>query len=87
VEGEGRRAPLAPDRIDMLEPGDVLVVDVGGNIEAGGIIGDNLAYYIWKKTGAGFVIDGAIRTSKALPPSTWLGTSEERRRRRSATSW
>jgi regulator of RNase E activity RraA len=47
--------------IDMLEQGDVLVVDVGGNIAAGGIIGDNLAYYIWKKTGAGFVIDGAIR--------------------------
>ena len=47
--------------IDMLGPGDVLVVDVGGNIGAGGIIGDNLAYYIWKTTGAGFVIDGAIR--------------------------
>ena len=47
--------------IDMLQPGDVLVVDVGGSIGAGGIIGDNLAYYIWKTTGAGFVIDGAIR--------------------------
>jgi len=52
--------------IDMLEPGDVLVVDVGGNIEAGGIIGDNLAYYIWKKTGAGFVIDGAIRDLEGI---------------------
>ena len=47
--------------IDMLGPGDVFVVDVGGSIAAGGIIGDNLAYYIWKTTGAGFVIDGAIR--------------------------
>jgi len=47
--------------IDMLGPGDVFVVDVGGDVAAGGIIGDNLAYYIWKTTGAGFVIDGAIR--------------------------
>lgn len=47
--------------IDMLGPGDVFVVDVGGNVGAGGIIGDNLSYYIWKTTGAGFVIDGAIR--------------------------
>ncbi len=47
--------------IDMLQPGDVFVVDAGGDLAAGGIIGDNLAYYIWKTTGAGFVIDGAIR--------------------------
>jgi len=47
--------------IDMLQSGDVLVLDAGGNVGAGGIIGDNLAYYIWKTTGAGFVIDGAIR--------------------------
>jgi 4-hydroxy-4-methyl-2-oxoglutarate aldolase len=52
--------------IDLLEPGDVLVVDVGGSIAAGGIIGDNLAYYIWKKTGAGFVIDGAIRDLEGI---------------------
>ncbi len=47
--------------IDMLQPGDVLVIDCGGSTAFGGIIGDNLAYYIWKKTGAGFVIDGDIR--------------------------
>lgn len=52
--------------IDMLERGDVLVVDVGGSVAAGGIIGDNLAYYIWKKTGAGFVIDGAIRDLEGI---------------------
>ena len=33
---------------------------------AGGIIGDNLAYYIWKTTGAGFVIDGAIRDLEGI---------------------
>jgi 4-hydroxy-4-methyl-2-oxoglutarate aldolase len=47
--------------LDMLQAGDVFVVDVGGNTDAGGIVGNNLAYYIWKKTGAGLVIDGAIR--------------------------
>jgi 4-hydroxy-4-methyl-2-oxoglutarate aldolase len=52
--------------IDMLEPGDVFVVDVGGSIDAGGIVGDNLAYYIWKTTGAGFVIDGAIRDLEGI---------------------
>jgi 4-hydroxy-4-methyl-2-oxoglutarate aldolase len=51
--------------IDMLVPGDVLVVDVSGSIGAGGIIGDNLAYYIWK-TAAGFVIDGAIRDLEGI---------------------
>jgi regulator of RNase E activity RraA len=60
-------APLThQSAIDMLQPGDVLVVDVGGNIDAGGIVGDNLAYYIWKKTGAGFVIDGAIRDLEGI---------------------
>jgi 4-hydroxy-4-methyl-2-oxoglutarate aldolase len=47
--------------LDLLQAGDVIVIDAGGNVNAGGIIGDNLAYYIWKKTGTGFVIDGAIR--------------------------
>lgn len=62
-------APLShQSAIDMLQPGDVLVVDVGGNLAAGGIIGDNLAYYIWKKTGAGFVIDGAIRDLEGVAP-------------------
>ena len=54
--------------IDMLQPGDVLVVDVGGSLEAGGIVGDNLSYYIWKKTGTGFVIDGAMRDLEGVAP-------------------
>ncbi|MGA2275947.1 MAG: dimethylmenaquinone methyltransferase [Bryobacteraceae bacterium] len=47
--------------LDMLQPGDVIVVDAGGNLDLGGIIGDNLAFYIWTKTGTGFVIDGGVR--------------------------
>jgi 4-hydroxy-4-methyl-2-oxoglutarate aldolase len=48
--------------IDMLQPGDVLVVDLFGQAEGGTIVGDNLFYYIMKATkGAGLVVDGAIR--------------------------
>jgi regulator of RNase E activity RraA len=52
--------------LDMLQPGDVIVVDAGGNADLGGIIGDNLAFYIWTKTGTGFVIDGAIRDLEGI---------------------
>ncbi len=52
--------------LDMLQPGDVLVVDAGGGLDLGGIIGDNLAFYIWKKTGTGFVIDGAVRDLEGI---------------------
>src|ERR1022692_4639166 len=38
----------------------------------GGVIGDNLAYYIMKTTGAGFVIDGAIRDIVGITPFTDL---------------
>jgi regulator of RNase E activity RraA len=48
--------------IDMLQPGDVLVVDLFGQGEGGTIVGDNLFYYVMKATrGAGLVVDGAIR--------------------------
>ncbi|MGA1996286.1 MAG: dimethylmenaquinone methyltransferase [Bryobacteraceae bacterium] len=45
--------------LDMLQPGDVLVLEAAAN--TGGIVGDNLAFFIWKRTGNGFVIDGPIR--------------------------
>ena len=48
--------------IDMLQPGDVLVVDLFGQGDGGTIVGDNLFYYIMKSAkGAGLVVDGAIR--------------------------
>jgi regulator of RNase E activity RraA len=63
----GNAVPLThQSALDVLQAGDVIVIDAGGNINAGGIIGDNLAYYIWKKTGAGFVIDGAIRDLEGI---------------------
>jgi regulator of RNase E activity RraA len=57
--------------IDMLQKGDVLVVDACG-AQFGGVIGDNLSYYIMKTTGAGFVIDGAIRDIVGITPFTDL---------------
>jgi 4-hydroxy-4-methyl-2-oxoglutarate aldolase len=53
--------------IDMLQPGDVLVVDLFGQGEGGTIVGDNLFYYIMKATkGAGLVVDGAIRDVEGI---------------------
>jgi regulator of RNase E activity RraA len=58
--------------IDMLQKGDVFVADAAG-VQFGGIIGDNLAYYIWKTTGNGFVIDGAIRDLEGVKPNDMGG--------------
>ena len=47
---------------DMLQPGDVLAVDLYGKKEGGTVVGDNLFYYIMKATKAGgLVVDGAFR--------------------------
>ncbi len=46
--------------IDMLQEGDVAVVDLFGKIEGGTFVGDKLAYYVWKTTGAGLVLDGSM---------------------------
>ena len=46
----------------MLQPGDVLVVDLFGKKVGGTIVGDNLFYYTMKAThGGGLVVDGSIR--------------------------
>ena len=48
--------------LDMLQPGDVLVVDLFGKIDGGTIVGDNLFYYMMKSARcAGLVVDGSIR--------------------------
>jgi 4-hydroxy-4-methyl-2-oxoglutarate aldolase len=53
--------------IDMLQPGDVLVVDLFGQTEGGTIVGDNLFYYIMKATrSGGLVVDGAIRDLEGI---------------------
>jgi len=53
--------------IDMLQPGDVLIVDLFGKKVGGTIVGDNLFYYIMKATkGGGLVVDGSIRDLDGL---------------------
>ncbi len=47
--------------IDILKPGDVLVVDLFGQIRYGTIIGDNLATAIYSKSHNGFIVNGAVR--------------------------
>jgi regulator of RNase E activity RraA len=56
--------------IDVLQPGDVLVVDLFGTIEGGTIVGDNLATAIWSASGmkGGLVVDGAIRDAEGIFP-------------------
>jgi 4-hydroxy-4-methyl-2-oxoglutarate aldolase len=47
--------------IDILQPGDVLVVDLFGKIRYGTIIGDNLATAIYAKSHNGLIVNGAVR--------------------------
>jgi 4-hydroxy-4-methyl-2-oxoglutarate aldolase len=48
--------------IDMLQPGDVLVVDLFGKKVGGTIVGDNLFFYVNQATHAGgLVVDGSVR--------------------------
>ena len=53
--------------IDLLQPGDVLVVDMFGKNVNGTIVGDNLFYYVMKATKAGgLVVDGSVRDLDGL---------------------
>jgi 4-hydroxy-4-methyl-2-oxoglutarate aldolase len=47
--------------IDILQPGDVLVVDLFGKVRYGTIIGDNLATAIYAKSHNGLIVNGAVR--------------------------
>ena len=49
--------------IDLLSPGDVLVVDIFGKIKEGTFAGDKLSTAIFAKTQNGLVVDGAVRSA------------------------
>jgi len=51
--------------IDIAEPGDVIVVDAGGDT-TNALIGEMMMSYAAKRGVAGFVIDGAIRDADAI---------------------
>ena len=53
--------------IDMLQPGDVLVVDLFGKKVDGTIVGDNLFFYVNQAThGGGLVVDGSVRDLEGI---------------------
>jgi regulator of RNase E activity RraA len=56
--------------IDMAEPGEVIVVDAGGDL-TNAIIGEIMTTLAQKRRVAGFVIDGAIRDSDAIAISNF----------------
>jgi 4-hydroxy-4-methyl-2-oxoglutarate aldolase len=47
--------------IDILQPGDVLVVDLFGKVKDGTIVGDNLSTAIFARSHNGLIVDGAVR--------------------------
>jgi regulator of RNase E activity RraA len=51
--------------LDLAEPGDVIVVDAGGDLTSA-IIGELMVAHARKRGVAGCVIDGAIRDSAAI---------------------
>jgi 4-hydroxy-4-methyl-2-oxoglutarate aldolase len=59
--------------IDMLQTGDVIVVDLFGKIDHGTFVGDNLATAIYSATKTGFVIDGSIRDLEGIFPIEMAG--------------
>ena len=65
IQANGKKEQRIGDEnswiIDILQPGDVLVVDLFGKIEFGTIVGDNLSTSIYSKTHNGLVVDGAVR--------------------------
>jgi len=62
AKNSGRAVLTNQTAIDMLQPGDVLVVDLFGKKVNGTIVGDNLFYYTMKATsGGGLVVDGSVR--------------------------
>jgi len=72
INAKAKAAGLAPSQnervIELLQPGDVIVVDLLGKIENGTFVGGNLATAIFSQSGTGMVIDGAIRDLDGIFP-------------------
>ena len=72
INGDAKAAGMGTSQnqrvIDMLQPGDVIVVDLFGKIENGTFVGDNLATAVYIATKTGMVIDGAIRDLEGIEP-------------------
>ncbi|MBL8228422.1 MAG: dimethylmenaquinone methyltransferase [Bryobacterales bacterium] len=72
VEGEAKKkgGTRGPNQrvIDMLQPGDVIVVDLFGKVEGGTFVGDNLATAVYALSKTGMVVDGSIRDLEGIAP-------------------
>jgi len=70
AEGQARFGGRSANQrvIDLLQPGDVVVVDLFGKVDGGTFVGDNLATYIYAVTRTGMVIDGAVRDLEGIFP-------------------
>ena len=72
INGDAKAAGMGTAQnqrvIDMLQPGDVIVVDLFGKIENGTFVGDNLATAVYVASKTGMVIDGAIRDLEGIEP-------------------
>ena len=62
AKSQGMKRLYNQTAIDMLQPGDVLIVDLFGKKVNGTIVGDNLFFYVNQAThGGGLVVDGSVR--------------------------
>lgn len=52
--------------IDILQPGDILVVDLFGKIRYGTIVGDNLSTSIYTHSHNGLIVNGAVRDTSGI---------------------
>jgi 4-hydroxy-4-methyl-2-oxoglutarate aldolase len=69
---EGRIGGQNSWPIDMLSPGDVLVVDLFGKIKDGTYAGDNLSTSIFAKSHNGLVVDGSVRDETGISQITGM---------------
>ena len=68
AKARGEQNTINQRVIDMLQEGDVIVVDLFGKGEGGTFVGDNLATYIAITTKVGMIIDGSIRDLEGIHP-------------------
>jgi 4-hydroxy-4-methyl-2-oxoglutarate aldolase len=65
IRANGKREGRLGDEnswiIDILQPGDVLVVDLFGKVRYGTIVGDNLSTAVYAKSHNGLIVNGAVR--------------------------
>ncbi len=54
--------------VDVLQEGDVAVVDLFGKVDKGTFVGGNLATSVYARTKSGIVVDGGIRDPEEIEP-------------------